>query len=115
MEKTGKTLLMNYSVMFDGGDVSNGSLYLCLESRETAAELFASAIARLRRRGLWSEEPSSQVKDSQREAYCEQLQFIASKTVQVDGCPLVLARFDHPKYPSNAERFDAWISCLSAA
>jgi len=114
MEETGKEILLHYAIAFDAGDPGNGSLYLCVNSTEATA-VFEPAIARLRDAELWSQEAYSQIKDSQRAVYSEQLRFIASEPVQIEGCPLLLARFDHPKYPSSAERFDAWVTCLSAA
>lgn len=115
MEETGREILLHYAVAFDAGDPGNGSLYLCVNATEADSTVFEPAIARLRDAGLWSQEDCSQIKDSQRAVYSEQLRFIATEPVQIDGCSMLLARFDHPKYPSSAERFNAWVTCLSAA
>ena len=58
--------------------------------------------------GLWSADPAKQVKDEQREAYATQMQFVEAVEVHVGGKTIVLARYDHPKFPSSAERFAAW-------
>lgn len=36
------------------------------------------------------------------------MQFVEAAEVTIDGEALLLARFDHPKFPSSAERFAAW-------
>lgn len=109
----GTTLILNTALTFDPGDRSNGSLYLCLPP-DSSPSAIASAVAVLRESSLWSLEMPKQVQDVQKPQYRDQLQFIRAVDVRVGGDLVILAQFNHPKYPSSSERFDAWINCLTA-
>jgi len=109
---SGTALIREKTLTFDGGDNLNGSLYLC--TKPGADEAARIAIERLQAKGLWSEQPSKQVKDDQREAYAAQMQFVEAAEVALAGKSVVLARYDHPKFPSSAERFAAWKTALGA-
>ena len=94
---------------FDAGDAANGSLYLCTARGAPAPE---RALETLRASQLWSADAVKLVAEEQRDAYREGLKFVAAVALDRDGESLVLARFDHPKFPSDAGRFAAWQNAL---
>lgn len=108
---SGTALIRETTLTFDGGDKLNGSLYL--STPPGSDEAARAAIEVLRAAGLWSADPAKQVKDEQREAYATQMQFVEAVEVRAGGKPVVLARYDHPKFPSSAERFAAWKSAFA--
>jgi hypothetical protein len=103
----------NYDLAFDPGDKRNGSLYLCTprSATETAAQ---SWIAALQAAGLWSDTPHKSVPDEQRQAYKDGLIFVAAIAYRVGLEHIVIARFDHPKFPSDSRRWEAWVDFLDA-
>jgi hypothetical protein len=110
----GAVLIRDNELRFDGGDKLNGSLYLCRPSASSPAAADAG-IERLRAAGLWSAQPAKKVEDAQKAAYIEQMIFVESQAITMGGESLILARYDHPKFPSSAERFGAWKKCLAGA
>jgi hypothetical protein len=111
----GPTLIRQCALSFDPGDKLNGSLYVCDPAGGARAAQVDAAIAQLRAAGLWSEQPVKQVQAEQKPAYEAQMQFVEAWSVMADGGELVIARFNHPKFPSSAARFDAWKTALGAA
>lgn len=101
-------IIDGHELTFDPGHDANGSLYLCRPRSEVQAAGVTSTVAALRRAGLWSDVEPKQVPDGQREAYKAQLELVATELVETAGGPLRIARFDHPKFPSNAERWAQW-------
>ncbi len=97
----------HYDLRFDAADPLNGSLYLCTPR---GAPRPAAAIRLLQGADLWSAEPEKAVADDQREAYKNGLIFVAAAAYSSAEGDLLLARFDHPKYPSNADRWSAWLA-----
>ena len=114
MSWDGTALINENTLTFDAGDPANGSLYLCSPPGSAAAAT-ETAIERLRSAGLWSPQAPKQVKDEQKPAYAGQMRFVEAAQALVDGHKLVLARYDHPKFPSSAERFAAWKAALKAS
>lgn len=112
--ETGADIIQRHDLYFDGGDPDNGSLYLCapLDSAEAAV---TAAIEQLRAAGLWSADERKQVPESHKAAYAEQMQFIDSFEFVSAGKTLLAARYDHPKYPSSALRWDEWRNALGGA
>ena len=104
-------LLDDYDLSFDPADKLNGSLYVCVPRGSAAPK---AVIARLREAGLWSAGIRN-VGDEQRQAYKDGLQFVAAVAYRHDVRHVVLARFDHPKFPSDGARFGAWLDCLDGA
>ncbi len=111
----GPTVIRNTTLTFDPGDKLNGSLYLCDPSGglPTSAKALEQAITALRSVGLWSTDLPKQVRDDQKAAYEAQLQFVEAVEITFAGAPLVIARYDHPKFPSSADRFEAWKKVLN--
>jgi hypothetical protein len=106
---TGAEIIHRHDLYFDGGDPANGSLYLCAALGTDAAPML-SAIETLRKAGLWSQAPHKQVPQTQKDAYAQQMQFIESFPF-ANG--LLATRYDHPKFPSSAERFARWRATLT--
>jgi hypothetical protein len=106
------SIVDHYDLRFDAADKLNGSLYLCTP-RGTPAP--AAALAALRAAGLWSSEPEKCVPDEQRQAYKDGLQFVAAAAYRDGEGHILLARFDHPKFPSDGGRFAAWRALFDGA
>ena len=111
----GPAIFRTTALMFDGGDKANGSLYLCDPSNGQQSKAVGQAIDLLRAHSLWSMQDAKQVRDDQRQAYEDQLVFVEAAEVVVGGSQLVIARCNHPKFPSISARFDAWKTALDAA
>lgn len=109
----GKAIINESHLTFDSGDPLNGSLYVCSQDGTNAEQALEEAISRLRASGLWSEKVPSEVQQSQKAAYSEQLRFVKEKSVTVAGTTLLLAQYDHPRFPSDSKRYLAWCRCLS--
>ena len=106
---TNAEIIDEHELTFDPGDKLNASLYLCVKPGSAAA---ANVVAGLRADGLWSAEPTKQVEAAHRDAYKAQLRFVAALRYEVDGEPLLVARFDHEKFPSDDGRWAAWQTAL---
>ena len=103
----------NYDLAFDPGDKLNGSLYLCT-NRSAGKTTAQSWISALQAAGLWSDTPYKCVPDEQRQAYKDGLIFVAAIAYKVGLEHIVIARFDHPKFPSDTQRWEAWVDFLDA-
>ena len=97
------TLVDTTTLRFDAGDQRNASLYVCEVSDGAQALIEA-----LRAQGLWSDAEPKRVGEDHKEAYKSQLQFKEAREYRIGGHALVLLRGDHPKYPSDPARWDAW-------
>jgi len=110
-----KELIIDRHVLtFDPSDKRNGSLYIGEPLDGDSGLHLATALAELRAAGLWSNEPEKQVPDAHRAAYREQLALVAAVAYQSTGGSFLIARFDHPKFPSDAARWDAWLAFFDA-
>lgn len=97
-----------HHLTFDAADKRNGSLYLCEPLDGPAPFDRLTLLGGLRAAGLWSEAPEKQVPDAQRQAYKEQLQLIEATVYATGAGRFLIARFDHPKFLSDAERWREW-------
>lgn len=104
---TNAVIVDQHDLRFDAGDPKNGSLYVCTPRGAPAPE---AGLAVLRAAGLWSAEPEKTVADEQRGAYRDGLVFVAAQAYRSDAGDVLLARFDHPKYPSDPARWEAWLA-----
>ncbi len=102
------SLIDGFQMSFDPGDPRNGSLYLCEPLDRVAPFDHGAEIARLRAAGLWSQTAEKQVPDSQRDAYKAQLELVEITRYAGPGGHFAIARFDHPKFPSETSRWEAW-------
>lgn len=96
-----------HRLTFDPGDAANGSLYLC-HAPGAAPETVMGRVAALRAAGLWSDAEPKHVAEDQRQAYKDQLELVAARRYETAAGPLLIARFDHPRYPSDADRWAQW-------
>ena len=103
----------HYDLAFDAGDKLNGSLYLCT-ARGAGGNLAQGWITALQGAGLWSDTPHKSVPDEQRQAYKDGLIFVAAIAYRAGLEHIVIARFDHPKFPSDTRRWEAWVDFLDA-
>jgi hypothetical protein len=105
-------IIDHYDLRFDAGDRANGSLYLCTPRGSAPPD---AALDLLRASGLWSADAEKSVAEDQRQAYKDGLRFVAAAAYRAGVGHVVLARFDHPKFPSDAARWQAWLACFDAA
>ena len=112
-EFSNAVIVDNYQLAFDSGDKLNGSLYLGT-LRGTTANHAENWIVPLRAGGLWSDTPHKSVPDEQRQAYKEGLIFVAAIAYCAGAEHIIIARFDHPKFPSDTKRWEAWVDFLDA-
>jgi len=101
-------IIDGYDLTFDPADPENGSLYLCHERNGEKDAQRDRLVGELREQALWSDTEPKQVPDEHREAYREQLEFIEAASYRIDAETVTIARFDHPKFPSSATRFEQW-------
>lgn len=101
----------NYRLCFDGGDMSNASLYVCTPGPGTDVHPVVGSLVAA---GLWSAETPRQVRDDQRAAYRDGLEFVDAAVFADGASHFVLGRFDHPKFPSDDARWRAWLDVVAA-
>jgi hypothetical protein len=109
----GAEIVYQHDLYFDSADTRNGSLYLCVPPGTPAIDV-EDSIARLRAAGLWSNEPHKMVPENHKKNYAEQMRFVACAQFDNGGRPLLAARYDHPKFPSDAARWSDWLATLGA-
>ena len=101
----------HHEMVFDAGDTQNGSLYVCLALGSAAAHPVIDA---LRGAGLWSDDAPKQVSEDQRPAYRDGLRYVDAAVFADGEQAFLLARFDHPKFPSDSTRWGEWLACVGA-
>ena len=106
-------LINNFEMYFDGSDMTNASLYLCIDSTvgDSAAQ---GIIATMRAAGLWSADPAKTVPAEHKPMYVEQMKFIGYVSGKVDGNTFHASAYDHEKFPYNAERWQEWQGFIAA-
>lgn len=109
----GAEIVYQYELYFDPSDKRNGSLYLCALPGTPVAAVEKS-IAALRAAGLWSTEPYKVVPEAHKQNYAEQMLFVGYAQFDNGTASLLAARYDHPKFPSDAARWDEWLAALGA-
>lgn len=103
-------LIDECDLYFDAADRSNGSLYICTPAAEDSERLAGRLASRLRSAGLWSSEGPKQVKDSQKDAYRTQLALLDIHVGQIEGTTFILCRCNHSSFPSDNNRWNAWVA-----
>ncbi len=103
------TIIDGYDLTFDPGDSLNGSLYVCTV-RDSLAVDPSPMLTALRKADLWSTDDEKRVADDQRQAYKDGLEFVGAIAYRAESEHFVIARFDHPKFPSDSKRWQAWIN-----
>jgi hypothetical protein len=107
---TTEAIIDKHELWFDTGDVLNGSLYVSTSDSDTRNHV----ISMFRKAGFWSDVPESQVLTTQKAAYKAELIYVAAAEYHVIEQKLLLTRFNHPKYPSSAERWLSWLNACDA-
>ncbi len=105
-----RVILEQYRVFFDPAGGPNGSLYLCLPRDPESAKLAGYFAKQLRNQSLWSDQDAKAIADEQIPAYASQLELLEVSAVPwlQRGC--LLLRCEHPKFPSDDNRWAAWKS-----
>ncbi len=111
---TKEQIIDHYVLTFDPSDKRNGSLYIGEPLDGDSGLHLATTLAELRAAGLWSADPEKQVPEAHRAAYREQLIFVAATEYKNAGGSFLIARFDHPKFPSDAARWNEWQAFFDA-
>jgi hypothetical protein len=109
----GADIVYHNDLYFDAGDASNASLYLCAPSG-TSAGAVEPVIESLRKISLWSQQPYKVVPESHKKDYATQMRFIACTQFRCGSIDIVLARYYHPKFPSDAARWSAWLAAIDS-
>lgn len=110
MADTLETVFTNRQVVFDPQDKANNGLYLSFAASAGAPQANA-LIARLTAAGLWTPEARKAVGEEQKPAYLSQLE-----CVEIIAVGMVYAcATDHPKFPLDRERWQAWKQVLQQA
>ncbi|MFZ5654797.1 MAG: hypothetical protein ACOY42_10455 [Pseudomonadota bacterium] len=112
MGLSGTDLIQQFELYFDGADLTNASLYLCVD--DTLGDAGAQRIiAALRHAGLWSAAPAKTVPAEHKPMYAEQMKFIGYRSGHLEGETFHIAAYDHPKFPYHPERWQAWQDCIA--
>jgi hypothetical protein len=111
---TKEHIIDRHVLTFDPADKRNGSLYIGEPLDGDSGLHLTTLLGELRAAGLWSHEPEKQVPDAHRAAYREQLSLVAVQGYRSSGGDFLIARFDHPKFPSDAERWGEWLAYFDA-
>ncbi|MSQ68934.1 MAG: hypothetical protein EXR83_12240 [Gammaproteobacteria bacterium] len=100
-------IIDDFDLTFDPGDPRNGSLYVGTARAGGSTLDLAATLAALRAAALWSPEPTKTIPDAHRPAYKEQLVLV--DVAEFGGATgFIIVRCDHPKFPSDGERWAAW-------
>lgn len=111
---TKERIIDHHVLTFDPTDKRNGSLYIGEPLDGDSGLHLATVLDDLRAAGLWSKEPEKQVPDAHRATYREQLILVEAVTYRSAGGNFLIARFDHPKFPSDAARWAQWVAYFDA-
>jgi hypothetical protein len=109
MPLTKEQIIDRHVLTFDPADKRNGSLYIGEPLEEDSGLHLATVLSGLRAAGIWSAEPEKQVPDAHRAAYREQLALVDAVAYSGAAGTFLIARFDHPKFPSDEARWIEWV------
>ena len=107
---TKEHIIERHVLTFDAADKRNGSLYIGEPLDGDSGLHLATVLSELRAAGIWSAEPEKQVPEAHRAAYREQLTLVEAVTFRNAAGEFLIARFDHPKFPSDAARWAEWVA-----
>lgn len=113
MSLSGTDLINNFEMYFDGTDMTNASLYLCIDSSLSDGDAQA-IIESMRANGLWSSDAAKTVPAEHKPMYTEQMEFIGHVSGKLNGKEFHVSAYNHKKFPYNAERWEEWKSFISA-
>lgn len=112
MALSGTDYINNFTMYFDGTDMTNASLYLCVGKDLSETETQA-IISTMRKAGLWSADAAKTVPAEHKPMYAEQMQFIDAVTASTDGKTFHAAAYDHEKFKYTPTRWQAWKNFLN--
>lgn len=112
MSLSGTDYINNFNMHFDGTDMTNASLYLCVDEEFSASEI-ESIIQNMRAAGLWSSEPGKTVPDEHKPMYADQMQFIGAVQASLNGKAFHAAAYDHDKFKYTPSRWEEWKAYLA--
>ena len=106
-------LINNFEMYFDGSDMTNASLYLCIDASvgDNAAQTIIEA---MRASGLWSADTAKTVPAEHKLMYVEQMKFIGYVSGKIDGKEFYASAYDHEKFPYNTGRWEEWKHFIAA-
>ena len=110
-----ETIIDDHRLTFDGGDKLNGSLYIGDDPTQEPGINVALLVEQLRSANLWSHEQPKEVPDEHRQAYKDQLNLLEVITYRDADSRFLISRFDHAKYPSDANRWQQWVDYFDAS
>lgn len=113
MALTGTDYINNFDMHFDGGDMTNASLYLCTDGSFSDSEI-ETVIQSMRDAGLWSTDAAKKVAEDHKPMYAEQMQFIGALAASLNGKTFHAAAYDHEKFKYTPDRWQQWQDFLSA-
>ena len=113
MSLSATDLINNFEMYFDGTDMTNASLYLCIDSAvgDSRAQAIIEA---MRAAGLWSADAAKTVPAEHKPMYVEQMKFIGYVSGKTDGKAFHASAYDHEKFPYNAGRWEEWKRFIAA-
>ncbi len=113
MSLSSTDLINNFEMYFDGTDMTNASLYLCIDSAvgDSGAQ---TIIESMRAVGLWSADAAKTVPVEHKPMYVEQMKFIGYVSSKIDGKVFHASAYDHEKFAYNAERWEEWKRFIAA-
>ncbi|PCJ37950.1 MAG: hypothetical protein COA75_01655 [Cellvibrionales bacterium] len=113
MPLSARDLINHFEMYFDGSDMSNASLYLCIDSPvgDSGAQ---TIIATMRDAGLWSAEAAKTVPAEHKPMYAEQMTLIGYVSGNIAGKEFHASAYDHEKFPYKAERWEEWKAFIAA-
>lgn len=106
MSPSGTDLINNYELFFDGADINNASLYICVTAdMSNEAQTIISA---MRDNNLWSTDKAKTVPPEHKPMYAEQMQFIGYIPGQINDKTFYIAAYNHEKFPHQEKRWQDW-------
>ena len=113
MALSGTDYINSFDMHFDGTDMTNASLYLCVGD-DLGDDDIQGIIQAMRDAGLWSADPAKTVPDEHKPMYAEQMQFMGAVEASVNGKTFHAAAYDHEKFKYTASRWEEWKAFLAA-
>ncbi|HCO58775.1 MAG TPA: hypothetical protein DIT58_01170 [Porticoccaceae bacterium] len=103
----------DFDMHFDGGDMTNASLYLCTDENISDAEI-ETVIQSMRDAGLWSQDAAKKVAEDHKPMYTEQMRFIGALAASLNGKTFYATAFDHEKFKYTPSRWQQWRDFLTS-
>ena len=104
-DESAEWIFQNCDLFFDPEEPLNASLYICLPRGKSLAK---NIIGQMRLISIWSNAPEQIVPSSKRDVFKQQLKFIDAHLCHFDAQFIIISRFDHERFRSNAARWDCW-------